>query len=55
MLAADPDEDEDLLDQADEAEGAGVAGQPAQLDDQLVEVVGQILGERLDIGWPSSR
>ena len=49
MLAPHPDQDEDLLDQAHEAERAGVPGQPPQLDDQLVEVVGQILGERLDV------
>ena len=49
MLAAHPDDDEDLLDQADEAERTGIARQPAQLDDQLVEVVGEILAQRLDV------
>ena len=48
VLAADPHDDEDLLDQADEPQRTGVARQPAQLHDQLVQVVRQVLVERLD-------
>ena len=47
-----PNDDQHLLDQADEPDGAGIAGQPTQLGDQLLEVVGQICGQRDDIQLP---
>ena len=47
MLTTHPRDHEDLFDQADEPQRTGVARQPAQLDDQLIEVVGEVLAQRL--------
>ena len=49
MLTTHPSDHKDLFDQADEPEGTSIARQPAQLDDQLVEVVGEILTQRLHV------
>ena len=48
VLAAHPDEHGDLLHQAHETESAGITGQPSQLDDQIVEIIGEVLVQGLD-------